>query len=69
MERVYAQDLRLMHQHTDGSWSEMEERREHHGSAEHDPERRWGIGRLFVCRTCPEELVVTAGHEDREPGH
>jgi hypothetical protein len=63
MERVYAQDLRLMHQHKDGSWAELQEQPAHHDAAHHDPERGWSIGRLFVCRSCPEQVAVPAGHD------
>jgi hypothetical protein len=52
-----AQQLRLQHRHSDGSWAPMEPA--HHGQAEHDAERGWLKGLIFRCRTCDEEVEVT----------
>ena len=41
----------------------MEEVRQHHDAAQHDPERLWGIRRLFRCKTCEEELTISPGAE------
>ena len=41
----------------------MEEVRQHHDAAQHDPERSWGIRRLFRCKTCEEELTISPGGE------
>ena len=43
--------LRLEHRHEDGSWARLEPRPSHHDPAEHDPERDWANGRIYVCST------------------
>jgi hypothetical protein len=58
---------RIEHRHKDGSWAEMAEVRSHHDAAEHDPERSWGIRRLFRCKTCEEELTISPGGEGAGP--
>jgi hypothetical protein len=50
--------LRLEHRHSDGSWSDFE--RSHHDPAEHDPERAWSRGEIYVCKTCNEQVRVSA---------
>ncbi len=50
---------RVQHRHKDGSWADMEEAGGHHGPADHDPERGWGVRQLFRCRTCEETAEVT----------
>ncbi len=57
-------ELQLQHRHSDGSWGEME--RSHHDPADHDPERDWANGQLFVCKACGEEVVVS--HPLDQPG-
>ena len=49
--------LRLKHRHNDGSWSPLEPRAPH-DSAELDPERSWGSGKIYVCSACGEEVLV-----------
>ena len=49
---------RLEHRHSDGSWSRLERRPQHHDAAEHDPERAWAGGELYVCPTCDEQVRV-----------
>jgi hypothetical protein len=62
-QRFIETELLLRHRHTDGSWGEMVEDRSHHDPADHDPERRWGLGRIFRCSSCPEAMTVTPGGE------
>ena len=50
--------FRLEHRHADGSWSRLEPRPQHHDPAEHDPERSWSGGQLYVCPTCDEQVIV-----------
>jgi hypothetical protein len=59
---------RIQHRHKDGGWGTMEEQPLHHGQAEHDPERRWGLRRIFRCTSCDERISVVEGEadEDRE---
>lgn len=50
--------LRLEHRHDDGSWSAFEPKPSHHDPADHDPERDWANGRIYVCAKCNEEIRV-----------
>jgi hypothetical protein len=59
--------LRLEHRHNDGSWSPLEPRPSHHDSADHDPERDWANGHIFVCTTCSEEVRVTEARGEGGP--
>ncbi|HEV7809053.1 MAG TPA: hypothetical protein VGO64_00525 [Candidatus Limnocylindrales bacterium] len=60
------QDLRLEHQHSDGSWSPLEPA--HHGEPAHDGERSWLRGLIFRCGSCSETVrVTTAGDAQVEP--
>jgi len=52
-------ELALQHRHNDGSWSDLQ--RSHHDPADHDPERDWVSGEIFVCAQCGEEVRVTHG--------
>ena len=60
--------LRLEHRHDDGSWSTLEPRPSHHDPAEHDPERDWANGRIYVCSSCNEEVRVTDLASEDGPG-
>ena len=54
--------LRIEHRHHDDTWGVMEEERHHgHDSAESDPERGWGIKRIFRCNTCPDTVTIFDG--------
>jgi hypothetical protein len=61
--RYLETSFQLEHRHNDGSWSSLSEERTHHDAAEHDPERRWGIRRIFRCKSCGEEVAVVPGSE------
>ncbi len=54
---------RIEHRHNDGSWAPMEEQPQHHGQPEHDPERRWSLGRIFRCTRCEESVTIVPGGE------
>jgi hypothetical protein len=56
--------MRLEHRHSDGSWSPLEPRPQHHDSVKHDPERTWAGGQLYVCSTCDEQVVVRNATDD-----
>ncbi len=56
--------LRLEHRHSDGSWSRLEPRPQHHDATDHDPERSWADGQLYVCSTCDEQVVVRNPTDD-----
>ena len=61
-----AQQFRLEHHHSDGSWSPLEP--QHHESADHDAERSWLRRTIFRCTSCAEEVAVTeTGDEDGDP--
>ena len=49
-------ELVLEHRHSDGSWSSLE--RVHHDPADHDVEREWKNGAVFVCTACEEQVRV-----------
>jgi len=56
---------RVQHRHGDGSWADMEEVVHHHDSADHDPERGWGMRRLFRCRTPKHARQLAPVADDR----
>jgi len=62
--RVREAMMRLEHRHSDGSWSRLEPRPQHHDSTEHDPERGWTDGQLYACPTCDEQVIVRGGTGD-----
>ncbi len=65
--RVREAMMRLEHRHSDGSWSRLEPRPQHHDPTEHDPERRWADGQLYACPSCDEEVFVRdATGEERD---
>ena len=57
--------LRIEHQHSDGSWATMEreEGEEHADPGQHDPERGWLRGHVYVCRSCGERVRVSGSSE------
>jgi len=58
--------IQLMHVHDDERVPMVE--RSHHDAADHDPERRWGVGaRIFRCTSCHDEIVLMPPGRD-EPG-
>ena len=54
---IVAGDVRIEHQHADGSWATMEPR-DPHAPAENDPEREWERGRVYVCTVCQEAIRI-----------
>jgi hypothetical protein len=64
--RIVEVEYRLAHRHKDGSYGEMEEI-QHHSPADHDPERQWGLRRIFRCRSCEEYATVVPGVEGGVP--
>jgi hypothetical protein len=56
--RLVEIEYRISHQHRDGSSSPMVEETSHHDAAAHDPERRWGIRRIFRCAECDETITI-----------
>jgi hypothetical protein len=65
--RIVEIEYRISHRHKDGSYAEMEEVRQHHSPAEHDPERSWGMRRIFRCKTCEEYATIVPGREGGVP--
>jgi hypothetical protein len=49
--------VRLEHRHSDGTWETLEPRA-HHDPADHDPEKGWGDGEVYVCPSCDEQVRV-----------
>ena len=57
-------EFQISHRHADGGWGRMEEEESsRHDAAQHDPERRWGIRRIFKCTTCDETVTLVPGEE------
>ena len=65
--RIGEAEYRLTHHHDDGSWGTMVEEPLQHDPAAHDPERRWGFGRLFRCTDCDQTVVVQPPEEPPVP--
>jgi hypothetical protein len=65
--RIRELEFQISHRHTDGSWGRMEERPAHHDAAEHDPERGWGLRRIFACTSCEEKVTLIPGEEGGLP--
>jgi hypothetical protein len=61
--RLEEAQYRIEHRHGDGSVAPMTEVPVHHDSTQHDPERSWGVKRLFRCTRC-DETVLIAPEED-----
>jgi hypothetical protein len=55
--------VQLQHRHTDGSWGDMEAMPD--DPANHDPERGWEEGQLFLCKACGDQVRVS--HAGDEP--
>jgi hypothetical protein len=53
-------ELRVQHQHDDGTWSELEPEREHdaHDPAQLDPEQEWQRGHVYICSKCQERVRI-----------
>ena len=61
--RIIEMALRIEHRHGDGTWGEFQEDRSHHSPSDHDPERSWGIRRIFRCTSCGDAMTVIEGEE------
>ncbi len=59
-----AQEFRIEHRHSDGSWSPLEPA--HHDAAAHDGERSWIKRTLFRCKGCEQTVSVTIGGDEDE---
>jgi hypothetical protein len=59
------EELLLRHRHADGSWGELEPETTHHDPASHDQERQWDDSRLFVCKTCGEQVEAQVRDPDQ----
>ncbi len=63
-----AQEFRIEHRHSDGSWSPLEPI--HHDAAAHDSERSWLKRAIFRCSSCDEQVTVTVGGDETgSPDH
>jgi hypothetical protein len=51
-------ELRIQHQHNDGSWSELEPEQEPHDPAQLDPEQEWQRGHVYICSKCQERVRI-----------
>jgi hypothetical protein len=59
--------FQVEHRHSDGSLGVMVEDRPHHDAADHDPERGWGLRRIFRCKSCDEEVSIVVRAPDEAP--
>ncbi len=59
--------LRVRHRHSDGSWGDLDPRPSPHDAADHDPERGWKTGAIFVCRSCDEEVQIASAEDPDRP--
>ncbi len=57
--RVGELQLHIQHQHSDGSWQDLEARP--HSPADNDPERAWADGTIYACGQCNELVRVRSG--------
>jgi hypothetical protein len=57
--RVGELQLHIQHQHSDGSWADLEARPS--SAADHDPEREWADGTIYACKHCNELVRVRTG--------
>jgi hypothetical protein len=51
--------LLVEHLHPDGTSSPMEIEPGPDDPADHDPERGWAVGRVYVCKVCDERIRVS----------
>jgi hypothetical protein len=63
--RVRLAEYQIGHRHKDGAWGEMLP--VEHTNVDHDPERRWGLGKLFKCTSCEEWAFIQPAGSDGEP--
>ena len=63
--RLFEAEYRIQHRHNDGTWGDMEEEdtSARHDPAQSDPERRWGVDRIFRCKSCEQQVTIV--HDDR----
>ncbi len=63
-------ELRVQHQHNDGSWSTLQRSTEAHDAAELDPEQEWQRGHIYICKKCQERVRIIAPKPEAtaEPG-
>jgi hypothetical protein len=60
--RVGELQLHIQHQHSDGSWADLEARPS--SAADRDPERDWADGMIYACTRCDELVRVAYSEED-----
>jgi hypothetical protein len=60
--RVGELQLHIQHQHSDGSWEDLEPRP--HSPADTDQERAWANGMTYACTKCDELVRVAVRPED-----
>ena len=60
--RIGELQLHIQHQHSDGSWQDLEARPQ--SSADNDPEREWANGMTYACTKCDELVRVAVRPED-----
>ncbi|HET7028331.1 MAG TPA: hypothetical protein VFI28_11625 [Candidatus Limnocylindrales bacterium] len=66
--RLVEMEYRVSHHHNDGSTSPMIEVSRHEDPAAHDPERLWGLRRIFRCTSCDETVTIEPAVGDEGGG-
>jgi hypothetical protein len=67
VDQVRASALLLSVEHRHGDeWVRLEPSSEH-DVAESDPERTWGLGRIYSCPQCDEQVRVDLDRDERTP--
>ena len=59
-------ELRLQHQHDDGTWFDLAPGPAHHDPADHDEERDWAQGTIYHC-DCGEAVRVVVPEDADGP--
>jgi hypothetical protein len=59
--------FQMEHHHGDGSRGAMVEERLHPDVATDDPERSWGQGRIFRCKSCDEAVSIVMADPNEAP--
>ena len=60
--RVGELQLHIQHQHSDGSWQDLEARP--HSPADTDQEREWANGMTYACTKCDEQVRIAYREDD-----
>jgi hypothetical protein len=60
--------LRIKHQHGDGSWATLTRVADAHDPAQLDPENEWQRGHVYACTECQERVLIAPQEDERPTG-